>query len=200
MKNMERCGFLKIKVLMLDEEIHTVDHYLVLYSYITVESCCDSCGIRMTNGKALICEAKDDNFGICINCYYHGKLDTNLKIMEERLSRVFEGERWWGGSFIKPKARSGQNELVKTIVNKYLEDKNRESQVKEDKTRSDTDNNDKQEINDPTFKIPRTSSHSEQEREVIIDEGVVEEDNLLDEDEADSDSEEEKEIKLEDIQ
>jgi len=177
------------------EEIHSSNHYLVHFLKIEhQEYVCDSCGLHLTNEKALVCENAEsgikDDFGICINCYYHAKLDTNLKIMEERLGRMFEGERWWGSTFTKPKARSEQNGLVKTIVIKYLEEKNNEtnSSVKEDKPRNDTDtNNDQQKKDDDKGDKGDGSSKLEKEgSEVIPDEGVVDE-VVVDEDGEESD-------------
>jgi len=89
---------------------------------------CDSCSASLTDAESLFCdkyiaselaESEEQSFGLCLDCFYHAKFDTNLKIMEEKLSRLSPGERWWGPSFEKPQVRTKQNELIKLIVAKY---------------------------------------------------------------------------------
>jgi len=52
-------------------------------------------------------------------------LRRTIPIVEEELSLLVEGERWWGEEIRKPKITFEQNLLVKTVVTEYL--KRRES-------------------------------------------------------------------------
>jgi len=94
---------------------------------------CDTCSIDITSQPAFLCISKFPyngvhegcGYSICTTCFYEGRLRRTIPIVEEELSLLVEGERWWGEEIQKPKITFEQNLLVRSVVTEYL--KRRES-------------------------------------------------------------------------
>jgi len=105
----------------------THEHDLIFHpNYSDAYSACQTCGIELIEKPAFHCidGKKPENacqFLICSTCFYEFRLKKTIPFVEEDLSLVLEGERWWEEEAVKPKITTAQNPLIRHIVDDYLE-------------------------------------------------------------------------------
>jgi len=66
-------------------------------------------------------------------------MKRSIPSIEEELSLLMEGERWWGEEPFKPKITFDQNRMVRKIVRNYLEERHNERAAPEHSPFPDSD-------------------------------------------------------------
>jgi hypothetical protein len=110
-------------------------HDLVFVPSVDNEWACDTCSANFGQQPGFLCskyyftkdrDERDCNWGICSACYYELFMKTTLPFIEEELSLLMEGERWWGGEIFKPRVTFAQNQMVLKMVEKYRQERLKE--------------------------------------------------------------------------
>lgn len=111
------------------DDIH--EHSFTFYPKLNYEEItyatfrCNICYSHIpTNAPAMLCSEypADPNctYNMCMSCWYQLRLNITVPLIEEKLSRVVEGERWFTEPSKKPHISVFQNVVVKKIVSNYL--------------------------------------------------------------------------------
>jgi hypothetical protein len=116
----------------------THEHDLIFYpNFSDSFSMCDTCSIELIEKPAFTCidhKRPGENpckFLICSTCFYEFRLKKTIPFVEEDLSLVLDGERWWEEEPTKPKITTAQNPLIRLIVDEYLEQRKKENPTPE---------------------------------------------------------------------
>jgi hypothetical protein len=108
----------------------THPHDLVLVPQVSAGWACDTCSASFGSQPGFICceyHFKNQcNYGICSACFYELRMKKTIPYIEEELSLLMEGERWWGEEIFKPRITFAQNRMVRKIVEIYVDERQKQ--------------------------------------------------------------------------
>jgi len=99
-----------------DTGVHPHD---LVYQPSIPNASCDTCSSDIKNQPGFIC-SKNCDYITCTACFYESRLQKTIPFIEEELSLVIDGERWWGPEIVKPKVTHDQNNLVLSVILSYI--------------------------------------------------------------------------------